>query len=327
MYRLAELDPKAPPELLPHRLAEIEEVWREYVGPLPDPVEPSITVHAEEDAGSFVRQRISFPSPGDVVTALLLIPHERTGQSVVALHPTHAAGKDSIAGTDTTRPYGVELAERGFVVLAPDTLTAGERIEDGEKPYHTRLFYERNPGWTAHGRMITDHRQSVEVLCSLPEVDVDRIGAIGHSLGAYNAIYLAGLDARVRATVASCGAAMFVDDPDPGRWGQRDWFSHIPRLSEDLTNGVVPFEWHEIASLVAPRSLFVFSAREDVHFPNPHAIAAGMTLLGDLYDSLGGRLEFVLEDGPHDFPDAIRERGYRFLQEELSTARTSSSET
>lgn len=327
MYRLTELDAAAPPALLPHRRAEIEAVWREYVGPLPDPVEPRITVHAEEDAGSFVRQRVSFPAPGDVVTALLLIPHRRTGESVVALHPTNEVGKDSIAGPEGYRPYGVELAERGFVVLAPDTLTAGERIEDGEKPYHTRLFYERNPGWTAHGRMITDHRQSVEVLCSLPEVDIDRVGAIGHSLGAYNAIYLAGLDERVRATVASCGAAMFVDDPEPGRWGQRDWFSHLPRLSEDLANGVVPFEWHEIASLVAPRSLFVFSTRADVHFPNPHAIAAGMAQLGKLYDELGGRLEFVLEDGPHDFPTQVRTRSYAFLQEELSRARTSSSDT
>ncbi|MEV4545208.1 MULTISPECIES: alpha/beta hydrolase family protein [Micromonospora] len=335
-YRLADLRAETVPPLLPDgggeeqwagARAAIERVWRRCLGPLPGPVAVRQTVVAEHHEADHVRRHLVYDAPGgEQVPAILLVPHhaaaDRPAPAVLALHPTVDTGKVDVA-TAAGRPnrrYGLELVQRGFVVLAADAITAGDRIRDGEQPFHTAGFYARNPGWTAVGRMLVDHVQAVELLRTLDVVDPDRIGAIGHSLGGYNAIFLAGLDPRIRAVAVSCGFSVFADDPDPGRWGERDWFSHLPPLTADLTAGTVPFEWHEIAALVAPRPMFSWSARQDEIFPNWAAIAAGTAQLSRLYHALGHprRGEFLAGDGGHDFPASARLAAYAFLERWLN---------
>ncbi len=47
--------------------------------------------------------------------------------AIVALHPTGAAGKRIVAGDGKAgRQYGVEMAQRGYVVIAPDYPSFGE---------------------------------------------------------------------------------------------------------------------------------------------------------------------------------------------------------
>jgi cephalosporin-C deacetylase-like acetyl esterase len=45
---------------------------------------------------------------------------------------------------------------------------------------------------------IVNHRRAVDVLQSLPYVDRQRIGAIGHSLGGHNTLFVAAFDERIR---------------------------------------------------------------------------------------------------------------------------------
>ena len=49
--------------------------------------------------------------------------------------------------------------------------------------------------------------RSLPVQASLPEVDAQRIGAMGHSLGGHGAIFLAAYDERVKAAAGNCSAA------------------------------------------------------------------------------------------------------------------------
>ena len=53
--------------------------------------------------------------------------------------------------------------------------------------------------------MLYDAMRAVDVLESLPQVDRNRIGAVGHSLGAKETLYLAAFDERVKVAVASEG--------------------------------------------------------------------------------------------------------------------------
>ncbi|PYI56555.1 dienelactone hydrolase family protein [Paenibacillus flagellatus] len=271
------------------------------------------------------RLRIRYGTPdGDTVTAFLLVPHGAAlgaTPAVLALHPTSPEGKADVAlpsGRDNRR-YGLELASRGYVVLAPDSITAGERVYPGAEPYRTAPFYERHPAWTAVGKMIADHRRAVDVLAAVPEADAGRIGAIGHSLGGYNGWFLAGLDRRVRAVASSCGFSPFAGDPEPNRWGLRDWFSHMPALTAMLQEGEVPFEWHEIAALVMPTPLFFWSGIGDRIFPNWQAIGTAMAELDELYRFAGAEGAFEGWIGPagHDFPPQARKLAYEFLDRHL----------
>ncbi|HIT75881.1 MAG TPA: dienelactone hydrolase family protein [Candidatus Avipropionibacterium avicola] len=298
--------------------------WHEALGPLPELIEPEHDVVGVVDEVDHQRIHLRFrTSDRDCVPALLLVPSgPRSGLGIMALHPTNAAGKADVATADGRpgRRYGLDLVRRGHVVLAPDTITAGDRIAPGAKPYHTEAFVADHPGVSPVAKMLADHRQGVSLLASWSGVDPHRIGVIGHSLGGYNSWFLAGIDDRIRAVVSSCGFASFAGDPERHRWGRRDWFSHFPLLSDDLDRGRVPFEFHEVMALVAPKPLFNWLATGDRIFPNWVESTRALEQVHRLYESLGAADRFVtwLGHGAHDFPAPVSAVAYRFLEEHLA---------
>lgn len=310
---------------------EIAAIWLDYLGEMPERGAVHSRLVSETKLRTHTRRHIRYTTAdGDEVTAHLLLPagyEERGGgdprlPAIIALHPTNKHGKDDIATVEgrENRRYALELVERGYVVLAPDTITAGERIDT--EPYHTATFYERHPTWTAAGKMLVDHMYGVDLLAGLDGVDPERIGAIGHSLGAYNAFFLAGVDKRIRAFVSSCGFSPFTGDHRPNRWGRRDWFTHIPRLTDDLEAGEVPFEFHEIAALAAPAAGFYWSGQADHIFPHWREISEGMAQVAELYKLLQAeeRFCYVMGGCGHDFPEYARVAAYWFLDRWLLQA-------
>ena len=285
-------------------------------------------VEKEEILPKYVRRKVSYQSAtGDRIPAWLLIPRNVLGRcpAVLAAHQTEAGGKDSavaIGGEPHVR-YGHELAELGFVVLAPDSITAGERVFPDAKPYVTAPFDKANPEWSAMGKMCSDHRRGLDYLQTLDIVDPERIGAIGHSLGGYNAYFLAAFDDRVKATVVSCGFTPMGRASKPFAWARETWFVHFPALARYLRAGILPFDFHEVMALVAPRPLFNYSAGQDSIFPDAAAIAAAGVELRQLYRVLGtpDSLSFEMGSGPHGFPEPVRQRAYAWLEKQLSATR------
>lgn len=334
-YNLHELNRQGVPNLLdrtedaadwPRKRSVIEQQWLETIGGIPAPAPVAWKTLGETKEPDHTRVHLAYDTVfGDAVTAYLLLPDDTVSgkdsdgrrPAVLALHPTHETGKANVAtasGRDNRR-YGLELVSRGYIVLAPDALTAGERIYPGLAAFRSAPFYERHPAWTTVGKNIADHRQGVDLLCSLEQVDPERIGAIGHSFGAYNAYFLAGLDRRVRAIVSSCGFSPFCGDRRPTHWGVRDWYTHLPSITEHLSRYEVPFEFHEIAALAAPTPSFYYYGQRDQIFPHWEAIGACMAELDALYRSLDAedRFRAVMTAGNHDFPPEIRQLAYQFL--------------
>ncbi|MGH9340409.1 MAG: alpha/beta hydrolase family protein [Acidobacteriota bacterium] len=304
---------------------QIEKRILHVMGPFPAFSEPLvIEVTIEEQLPDFLRRKIRYTSgTGDSVTAWLLIPE--TGASklpaIVALHPTAPTGKDVVAGIGHRpgRNYGEELARRGYVVLAPDILTAGERVLPGKGAYETNGFDRDNPQWSMMGKMAWDHRRGVDVLASLPQVDGDRIGTIGHSLGGYNAIWLAAFEPRIKAAVSSCGWASLSGAPSPFHFSRREWFVHFPALRLYLSAGITPFDFHEAVALIAPRAFLNYSTKQDQFFPNWQDIAQDAEQVRQVYrlHKSEENFRFVLGEGEHDFPDAVRLQAYAFLDKFL----------
>ena len=164
-----------------------------------------LRVLEEESVGGIKRRKITFVSEGfagepDRVSAYLLLPDgsRRTGKktaAVLCLHQTTRIGKGEPAGVGGKPDlhYALELAQRGYVALAPDYPNFGGYEFD---PYARGYASATMKG-------IVNHRRAIDLLQSLPEVDPDRVGVIGHSLGGNNALFLAAFDDRVKVIVTA----------------------------------------------------------------------------------------------------------------------------
>jgi pimeloyl-ACP methyl ester carboxylesterase len=149
-------------------------------------------------------------------------------------------------------------------------------------------------------------------------------GAIGHSLGGHNAIFTAVFDPRITVVVSSCGFDSFLDyysgDPkmwEPGKgWTQR---RYMPRLADYAGRlNEIPFDFHELIALLAPRVVFVSAPLGDTNF-QWRSVDRIIAAAKPLYQKHGAEnnLQVVHPDCGHDFPDAIREQAYQLFEKQL----------
>jgi dienelactone hydrolase len=295
-------------------------------------------VLAEVRRKGYKELKVQFPSgSGDIIKGYLLIPDNITalspGPAIIALHSTGPGAIQTVGLSPTeNRCYGMELAQRGYVVLSVDVISAGERVYEGYDPYYTNEFYKLYPSWSAMGKMIHDHKKGLDYLCSLDVVDPNRLGCIGHSLGGYNSFFLQAFDSRIKAAVSSCGFSPMGRSNNPYQFARDDWFVHFnPTCREYIRTGMIPCDMHEVMALCAPRPLFNYSAKKDeVYFPTSvhqeddyrnwwQTIDMALNQVSNLYGILGVPENFIRveKDGGHDFPPDVREEAYRWMDKQL----------
>ena len=231
----------------------IRERWIKFLGPMPEP-RPAVALEIlkTESLPTIIRQLVRYEGePGIFVEGYLLMPKAATENktkypAVLAMHPTTNATIDDIAGISgqDTKQFGLTLAQRGFIVFCPrcflwqDVTSLNEAVEKHR---------ERHPDTTGMAKMLYDAMRGVDVLESLPQVDRTRIGAIGHSLGAKEALYLAAFDERIKAAAASEGGIGFQST----NW-DASWY-----LGEAIRDPDFPLNHHQLLALIAPRPFLI----------------------------------------------------------------------
>ena len=166
---------------------------------------------------------------------------------------------------------------------------------------------------------IFNHVRGVDLLQSLPEVDADQIGCIGHSLGGHNTIFLGVFDTRVKVMVSSCGFTSFsrYKGGDLTGWTHR---GYMPRIAEAFGGDParMPFDFPDVIGALAPRAFFTNSPIGDGNF-DVSGVRDCIEAAGRVYDEMGvgDRLVAVHPDAGHDFPPEVRERAYEFIDRHL----------
>lgn len=218
--------------------------------------------------GIYRRQLISYAVEEDErAHAYLGIPLERDGRlpAVVALHGTFEKGKSRVAGLvdNPNKAYLDHLCRRGYVVIGPEHFVSGHRTP-AEGSYETGRFYQKHPNWTAVGKFTFEHSIAVDVLQSLQEVDPERIGALGHSLGGHGTFFLAAYDDRIKAAACNCGAAFFRHNKRVQAWSRNHWYVYFGHIRPGILKGELPpIDFHEIIALIAPRAFLDVSGLND----------------------------------------------------------------
>lgn len=300
----------------------------ECLGALPARVGLDTKIVDSIDKGTHTLQLVGYNvEEGERVNAWLLIPKKIAGKcpAIIALHQHNGEyflGKSEPAGLSRNPMYhyGLELCLRGYVVLCPDHLGFEDRRPTEyirmENPhldgggYESYLFTKYYlTGRTLQGKYVSDLSRGVDLLESLEYVDAGRIGAIGHSLGGQEALWLTWFDPRIRAGVSSCGFSQL-------RSIVRDGINHNLAM---YTSGFL--KEGDIADLVcgiAPRPFMFTNGTADRIFPLDGVKEIAEAAQG-AYASAGvpGNVRSVIFEGPHSFPDEIRQSAYEWLDTHL----------
>jgi dipeptidyl aminopeptidase/acylaminoacyl peptidase len=267
-------------------------------------------VMSEERLARFTRQSITFLTEADDrLPAYLLIPNglKAKAPAMLCLHQTTPVGKAEpagLGGSDNLH-YAQELAERGYVTLAPDYPNFGGYKLD---------VYARGYA-SATMKAIANHRRAVDLLQSLPQVARRRIGVIGHSLGGHNALFLAAFDPRLKAVVTSCGFNSFFayHRGDLAGWSH---LGYMPRIATAYGKDPdqMPFDFSEVLAAVAPRPVFINAPLRDPVFAVA-GVKDCVLAAQPVYRLLGAadRLAAQYPDCGHDFPPEIRQAAYDWL--------------
>ncbi len=301
-----------------HALMQMERAMGEF----PQPslrCDLDTQVVSVDDVEKYHRIKLTYaPDVGDRVPAYLLIPKalKSPAAAMLCLHPTHfELGKAQLLGLGgkVSRWYAHELAERGFVCLVPDYPGFAEYQYD----------FEANSDRFASGTMkaIWNNVRGLDLLESLPCVNRDRIGAIGHSLGGHNSLYTAAFDQRVRCVVTSCGFNAFEDyyGGDLKGWSSS---RYMPRIATQFQCDpkLMPFDFPEVLAAIAPRGLFVCAPLNDANFAVAGVRKCEVSVR-PLYELLGAKAKCVFEypEAEHDFPDETRMQAYKWLEDQLNS--------
>jgi dienelactone hydrolase len=240
---------------------------------------------------NYTRRRINyFISDWERVSAWLFVPDTREEvPGILCCHQAVPQGKDetaAIAG-DSNLAFAQHFAEMGYVTLAPDCITAGERAPHKGEPYDTSAYYKENPKVSVMGKMLADHCHGLDVLCDTRQVDDERLGVVGHGLGGTNALLLAAFDERTRVAVASCPFTRFHEDTRPERWVDDGGFAALPKLKEAVEKKEFPFDWEHILALGAPNPTLILSALNDEKLANAKSAEKAVKLARNVYKFLG----------------------------------------
>lgn len=263
---------------------------------LPKRQPAAATLVGETKKAGFVVEQLRFKlGDGDRARGLLTRPSVATGRSPAVLY-CHAHGaRFAIGASELTDgrpsligPYGPLLAHAGFVTLAIDMATFGERQKPGEDALAKALLWH---GRTLMGKMLGDLLAGFDYLAAREDVDAGRIAAFGLSMGATHAFFLGALEPRLNRIAHLC---CFADWATLVRTGAHDLHGHymtVPGLLATTSVG-------EIAGLIAPRPQLICIGDADPLTPRDAVDRAyGETLAAYRAVDKESALKLIVETG------------------------------
>jgi dienelactone hydrolase len=218
-----------------------------------------------------------------------------------------------------------EIARRGYVVLVPDAFPfASRRVMLSDVPQKHRQNLKdpdaNNPsteeiekynrwagdhehimskslfsaGTTWPGVWIAEDIKALDILCSLDNVDKNKVGCCGLSGGGMRSVYLGGLDDRIRCAVP-VGFMTTWNDFALYTSYTHTWMIYVPLLPNEL-------DFPEILGLRAPLAALVLNNTEDQLFTLTEMRRAD-DILKEVYEKAGtpGNYKASFHTGPHKF--------------------------
>ncbi|HMS25281.1 MAG TPA: dienelactone hydrolase family protein [Acidimicrobiia bacterium] len=290
------------------------DTFLDLVGPMPNKTDLNTEVLESVDCGSYTREKVEYSVElNDRVRAYVCIPKNiDEGVPAIFCHHQHNGefdwGKSEVVGLvgDPEQAYAVELAERGYITLAPDAIAFEERnwSPGSGRAEIFELTSRLIKGKTLLAKVLHDMSVGLDYLETRKEVDNNRIGFIGHSYGGRMAIWSPAFDKRIKVSVSNCGCVNYKDSLTHDAGIQAEFC--VPNF---INHGDI----EDIVRLIEPAAIYI-SATDDDKW------SRGAQGIFDYAQSAfkQGKINLKIWPGKHMFTKEMRASAYDFLEEHLS---------
>lgn len=305
------------------------------------PFTPYIMDH--QDRGSYVAHKIALNISGDArVLGYLLIPKEPGPHPAVLLLHDHGAkfdiGKEKMVQPFNDTPernssaeawknklygdrfIGDVLARRGYICFVTDALNWGDRGGAGYDGHQALASYLFLLGISYSGLIAWEDIAAARFLATLPEVDSDRVAALGFSLGSFRAWQVAALSDDIKAAVCICWMATIKGLMVNGN-------NHTRRQSAFTTThpGLANFlDYPDVASMACPKPMLFYNGEMDRLFP-ALAVQEAYGKLRAVWKSQHAedRLATQFWASGHEFSIEMQEQAFRWLNQHMKKRKAS----
>jgi dienelactone hydrolase len=292
--------------------------------PRPDPAK--VRVLSREDHETYTLEKFEFHNGVDmVVPGILAIPKDRKGPVpvVIGMHGHSGSKGEYLPNPTNERSLGWMLVKRGYAVAAIDAYFNGERVGKGPRGKLIKDAYGQEmdlfklhlwQGRTLWGMMLRDEQCLLDYLQTRPELDKERIGATGMSMGCTRAWWMAAIDDRIKVIV---GVACFT--------------RYTELLAHGKTHGIyyfVPgllkhFDSEAIYACVAPRPMLQLSGDQDHNAP-PDGVEVLEKKLAAVYRLYGKEDHFrsvLYKNTGHEYLPEMRSEMASWFERHLPAAK------
>lgn len=324
------------------KIKYLTRLYTNTLGVRPEGLECDASIRIEKEflRNDVIERHVSYLlSPGERVTSVMLIPKKvrHPLPTILTIHPTTEYGKEQTVGRGemingvltskaNNRAYGLHLAKRGYVTFSPDLLGAGERIFPGTRAFDNQPFIDAYPEWSGSGKDLWDLKRAIDVMETFSEIDVNRIGSIGHSQGAGLTLALSAMDKRIKVGVSNCGVWPSRISKNPFNGARTEWWTGRPALRPFIHLGKsIPIDSHELFALCAPRPFLNITALNDSGYDiheesftraSWENLELNVKKIYALYEE-EDKFNCVLHLDGHDFHENYRNLAYQFIDKYL----------
>jgi dienelactone hydrolase len=217
-------------------------------------------------ADGYTRQLIEYDSYGDKVIAFLLLPEILNNNPAILINHQHNRehhlGKSEVCGLagNPLQAFGPELAKKGFVVLAPDSICFEERRQEPNVEgfdfwqHFNEMCYRIIKGEYLMKKVLNDAMNGITLLSNLNYINNKKIGTLGHSYGGNTVLFLSALDERIAFSCASGSACTY----------ENRMLNNIGiEMASVIPNFHGKYDIYDLVSCIAPRRLLIVSAEDD----------------------------------------------------------------
>lgn len=268
------------------------------------------------DREGYVFERLMFEvEGGQPVRGFLTRPKEGRGKGPAILY-NHSHGSRLDIGASEfmegrhylLNAYGPLLAKAGYVSLCIDMPCAGDRDGTNENDAAKAAIWY---GKSLIGEMLSDSAAALTYLATRDEVDPDRMGAFGISMGSTLSYWLAAVEPRLKAIAHLCCYADYATLVELGAHTNHGLYCLVPGLLSRTSTG-------EMAGMVAPRAQLICLGDNDELTP-PLSIERALVDTRRLYEQAGAshRLDVFRQPVAHQETAEMHERVIAFFAREL----------